>query len=189
MPVLITRDLLCKIMKQYDVSEDFWHVLSAFGRSPSASGGKASGFKAWQEPGQCDSTNFVSRVISCLRLIDREAHCFYRFQYIENNNRSKTDPWSPRHTGVYHLQKPGFDMYLIIQPTDDSVFEQQLLELSSRDAPSSQMLEEILAEPLTIHAMLLLFYLDNWRGPLRDFDKQIEKTVSRIARYSESLTS
>ena len=108
----------------------------------------------------------------------------YRLQYVERNQRSKSTPWSFRHTGVYHLHKPDFDFFLLVHSTSDSAIEQQLIRMTDGDASSEQLRNQVVQNPSSLHNMLLAAYSDNWQALSRDYDKQIAKTVSRSNRSS-----
>ncbi|KAL9615926.1 MAG: hypothetical protein Q9160_009138 [Pyrenula sp. 1 TL-2023] len=105
-------------------------------------------------------------------LID-DQDTFYQFRYAEENNRSLSIPWSQRQTGVYHQHSADVDLWILLNPTNESVVERQLKCLA--DLPHSTAIKKIAEDPYQLHILILESYLRNWRWYLQWLDEKFEK--------------
>ena len=92
---------------------------------------------------------------------------------MERNNRSKTNPWSLRHTGVYHHHSKELDLWILLHSVQDSVAEKKLLALEKDKVELNRLLED----PFRIHLLLASSYYPNWRWYLRDLGRQFNEKV------------
>ena len=102
----------------------------------------------------------------------------YQLQYVEENHRSLDRPWSIRHTGVYHHHsaKDAFDLFIFLNPMDESVLEQQLAAYT-QPGFSQDSLASICAAPMRLHTLPFAAYVHNWRWCLRYWGKQFGERV------------
>lgn len=102
----------------------------------------------------------------------------YQLQYVEENHRSRDRPWSIRHTGVYHhhSSKDTFDLFIFLNPMDESVLEQQLAAYT-QPRFSQYTLASICADPMRLHVLPFAAYVHNWRWCLRYWGKQFGERV------------
>jgi hypothetical protein len=94
------------------------------------------------------------------------SHLSYQVRYVEENHRGGQDPWSLRHTGIYHhhnVVKNGLDVFILLHPVREPVIESQLSALE-RDAA---IRKDLCANPFLLHTWLFTNYFDNWRWYLR----------------------
>ncbi|QDS67852.1 hypothetical protein FKW77_007579 [Venturia effusa] len=95
----------------------------------------------------------------------------YQLNYVEENRRGGYDPWSFRHTGVYHRHTSNSDLFILLHPTQDSIFEDHLLsmlginliEISTEPIASAALADD----PYRLHSLVLASFLDNWRWYFR----------------------
>lgn len=126
-PLQITSDLLCKILRKYDVHPDFFRVVLSFGEEPHLA--EASSGNLAIHPSGADRTGMwtrskenQSKKLSCHPDIS------YQINYVEENLRKGQDPWSFRHTGVYHRHSPDLDLFILLHPNQYSVIEARLFQ-------------------------------------------------------------
>lgn len=152
-PLQITSDLLCKILRKYDVHPDFFRVVLSFGEEPHLA--EASSGNLAIHPLGADRTDIS-----------------YQINYVEENLRKGQDPWSFRHTGVYHRHSPDLDLFILLHPNQYSVIEARLFQrLGIAPEPTSY---QILPnwnfndqEPYRLHLLVLSSFFDNWRWYFR----------------------
>src|ERR1700761_8576148 len=95
----------------------------------------------------------------------------YLTRYAEENHRSRTTPWSVRHTGVYHYHSAAtdFDLFILLHPVPNSVLEQQLATLDI------SAIATIFTNPFTFHFLPFSSYLSNWRWYFRHLGEDFER--------------
>src|SRR6266536_4421292 len=93
----------------------------------------------------------------------------YQLRYAEENHRSPKTPWSVRQTGVYHQHddKSKFDLWILLNPSGESVIESQLEELESPEPAPNAALARICDDAFRLHVLICASYVDNWRWYLR----------------------
>jgi hypothetical protein len=96
---------------------------------------------------------------------------------VEENQRSGSDPWSIRQTGIYHYHSAidHFDFYLVLNPyvLEKCFLEQQFLYLIKSKAARESLLEN----PYRLHLLPFASYVDNWRWYFRHLGKEFSKMV------------
>lgn len=118
--------------------------------------------------------NFFERLTTSYCTVDISYVC----RYFEENGR-KRNPYSDRHTGVYHLQSRDIDLFVILQPTtyEKSVVDQKIIELSDGSNAAQSELQAICDEPMRIHSLVFRTYLGLWRPYLRHLGNGIGEEV------------
>lgn len=112
--------------------------------------------------------------------------CWFRLQYMELNGREGSiNPWSIRHTAIYHkLEQDGKQHIIVINPCKNSVFEQKLRDLRLDQLYDHEMMMDIHTghipvEPAALLLLLLLdTYLNNWRAYKAERWHAYERVVS-----------
>ncbi|KAL8717865.1 MAG: hypothetical protein Q9225_004934 [Loekoesia sp. 1 TL-2023] len=167
-PLRITDALMRKLLTFYKVDSHFLNVLFSFGIAPHLS--------------ESGSSNISSR---CTR--DGSRSLSYQLRYCEENFRSKIQPYSPRQTGIYHRHAAGhdFDLFIILNPLDESLLETQLLDLSK----SKETAAELCQHPYRLHLLPFALYIDNWRWYFRHLGAGFEKQNDRIMTVGLDTTA
>ena len=175
-----------KILTYYQVDPEFLPVLFSFGDGPHVAEGSSSNLSIQPTAGsdRSQSSRCVIRSLSG-PLLTTEVEIAYQIRHVEENRRPGRDPWSLRHTGVYHHHTTDFDLWILLQPVEDSVIEKRLLDLqtlATRTAAELEKikldLERICTTPFRLHALIFNSYLDNWRWYFRHLGDRFEKEVS-----------
>jgi len=112
----------------------------------------------------------------------------YQIRYREQNHRSGPDPWSLRHTGVYHYHTPESDLWIILNPIKESPVETRLLELERLPANSAEV-RRICDNPFLLHTLLFSSYFGNWRWYFRSLGDDFEKKVCSYLRFCAMTTT
>jgi hypothetical protein len=83
---------------------------------------------------------------------------------VEKNNRGGENPWSLRHTGIYHnAQRPGPHIIILLHPTRNPVIETQIAALENDAAKRKAFCDN----PSALHVWLFAHYFDSWRWYFR----------------------
>jgi hypothetical protein len=99
---------------------------------------------------------------------------------VEENFREGADPWSFRHTGVYHSHTQKHDLFILLHPHQDSLLEDRLLSilrLSSKVENRQTDYSNLYQNPYQIHQLILSSYTDNWRWYFRYLGDQFAREV------------
>lgn len=94
--------------------------------------------------------------------------CWYQLKHAEKNDRSKTESWSLRQTGVYHKydMEKNFNLLLLFHPSKYSAFEETLLQFSGI-SPREGIASQILRDAWCIHVFLVETCSRNWNEHIR----------------------
>ncbi|KAL1979978.1 hypothetical protein VTN96DRAFT_4843 [Rasamsonia emersonii] len=161
-PLMITSELMCHILRRHKVHPDFLHVLLSFGEEPHVA-----------EAGSSHSSAGSS---SSQRKGAPSSHISYQMNYVEENFRDPHNPWSFRHTGVYHQHQHDdhplqFDLFVLLHPNQSSVLDAQVLEWLGIDPSKTPLATSSstsdMPDPERLHLLVLSSFLDNWRWYLR----------------------
>ena len=89
----------------------------------------------------------------------------YQLRYVEQNQRSGRDPWSLRHTGIYHHHERtgAVDVVVLLHPIRDPVIENTIATLELDPVKRNLLCRT----PFLLHTWLFDCYSDNWRWYLR----------------------
>ena len=87
-------------------------------------------------------------------------------------------PWSVRQTGVYHHHsaQDAFDLFILLHPIEDSLFEQQVTNLAMPQSSQAE-LASLVENPYRMHIMPFALYLDNWRWYFRSLGERFQEKV------------
>lgn len=167
-----------EILMEYHVDSAFLPILFSFGDEPHlAESGATNVVTNKLEHGQHSESPWGRTLKGTPS--DRCPDISYQLQYVEENHRSRDRPWSIRHTGVYHHHSPKntFDLFILLNPMDESILEQQLTAYTQPHF-SQHMLASICAHPMRLHVLPFAAYVHNWRWCLRYWGKQFGERVS-----------
>lgn len=142
-----------KLLHHYQVDPNFLRVIFSFGEEPHVAESSSCFLSIRSEP---DSL---------------ETEISYQLNYVEENHRMGHDPWSFRHTGVYHRHTSDFDLFILLHPTEDSILEAHLLsmlgvsliEILTKPPVSAKIVDD----PYRLHSLVMCSFLDNWRWYFR----------------------
>ncbi|KAL8626258.1 hypothetical protein Q9189_008063 [Teloschistes chrysophthalmus] len=100
-------------------------------------------------------------------------YCTYDLQYIEDNKRSKENPWSVRHLGVYRHRDPlsNFDLWILLCPSPDGPVQRMLDALLQSNQDT---LQDLCDDPFRLHVLLNHHYSCKMQWYLRALGEQIE---------------
>ena len=165
-PLQISRELLLKALTRYNVPADFLSIVISFGDDPHLSEGSSSNMSI---VGSVDSDQCRYK---CLGFeVDRLTNLAisYQINYVEENDRKGEDPWSRRHTGVFHHHGSKESIWILLFPTQEKYckVESQLRQLEAGTSDAQAVLEAIITNPLRLHMFLFSSYFENWRWYLR----------------------
>ncbi|KUJ15959.1 uncharacterized protein LY89DRAFT_587507 [Mollisia scopiformis] len=152
-PLQITSILTRKILHKYKVHPDFLRVLFSFGEEPHIA--------------EASSNNLAIHSPRAGETLD----ITYQVNYVEENLRKGKDPWSFRHTGVYHHHTPDFDLFILLHPINNSVLEDRLLKMLEVDQSVKPKVSQIPAfckDPYRLHLLVMSSFFDNWRWYFRN---------------------
>ena len=152
MPLNVSEPSMRQILTRYQINPAFLSILFSFGSEPHL-------------------TETGNNSLHNIKRPDGSRELCYLTRYAEENHRSRTTPWSVRHTGVYHLHSSTtpFDLFILLHPCPNSILEQQLFSLP----PSS--LDSVLANPFILHFLPFSSYLGNWRWYFRHLGEDFER--------------
>lgn len=142
-----------KLLHHYRVDPNFLRIVFSFG----------------EEPNLSESSSCFLSVRSEQKT--QETEISYKLNYVEENRREGFDPWSYRHTGVYHRHTLESDLFILLHPNQNSVLESHLLsmlgiglvDIPTEIAVSTRLVED----PYRLHIVVLCSFLDNWRWYFR----------------------
>ncbi|CAN9463747.1 unnamed protein product [Alternaria alternata] len=139
----ITNSLLEHLFDQYRIAYDFADVVASFGQDPNiAEGSSSNATIRAQALGDCDLV--------------------YQIRYVEQNRRGGQDPWSLRHTGVFHRYDE-IDTVVLLHsirtPSVETVMKALETDVAAR--------ADFCNSPFLIHTWLFRQYFDNWRWYFR----------------------
>lgn len=110
----------------------------------------------------------------------------YQMNYVEENFRDPHNPWSFRHTGVYHQHQHDdhplqFDLFVLLHPNQSSVLDAQVLEWLGIDPSKTPLATSSstsdMPDPERLHLLVLSSFLDNWRWYLRYLGERFNDAV------------
>lgn len=109
---------------------------------------------------------------------DKAQDISYQIRYAEENHRSRDRPWSVRQTGVYHHHsaKGSFDLFILLHPIENSLFEQQVTGLAVMQSSQAELMS-LVENPYRMHLMPFALYLDNWRWYFRYLGEEFQDKV------------
>lgn len=139
----ITNSLLEHIFEQYRIPYDFADVVASFGQNPNIAEGSSSNtaIRA-KSPGDCNLS--------------------YQIRYVEQNQRGGQDPWSFRHTGVFHRYDE-VDTIVLLHPIRAPPVETVIAAMETDPVARA----EFCSNPFLLHTWLFRQYFDNWRWYFR----------------------
>lgn len=151
-PLNITAPLLEVLFGEYGLTAAFADVVASFGEEPNLAEGRSNNASV-----RTDKDGFVT--------------VSYQARYVELNGRGGENPWSLRHTGVYHqLKATGeTDMVVLLHPVRKPILEQMIARL--RDDGARR--RELCGSPVQLHEMLYGCYFDNWRWYMRHLGSRV----------------
>jgi hypothetical protein len=94
--------------------------------------------------------------------------------------RKGRDPWSFRHTGIYHHHTSDFDLYILLHPNQHSVLEAHLLKILGLDSSTESNQLQLSAfnqDPYRLHLLVFSSFFDNWRWYFRYLGNQFAREV------------
>jgi hypothetical protein len=153
-PLDITHSLLEQVFQEWKVPADFADVVASFGQDPDLAEGSSNNATIHTKPsGDCD--------------------LLYQIRYVEENRRGGKDPWSRRHTGVFHHHDlaGGPDVFILLHPIRAPIAESALLSLKHHPSERAEVCEN----PFTLHTQLFTEYFDNWRWYFRYLGDRFSK--------------
>ncbi|OSS48593.1 hypothetical protein B5807_06931 [Epicoccum nigrum] len=110
-----------------------------------------------------------------LRSVLTENQCEFGwvYKYSESKKVDSGNPWCIRHTGLYHVFdiKHRKNTVFILSPSPTARFITHL----KRAIQHAQVRSAILANPFTIHSMLISCHLSTWRGYLEYHETELLK--------------
>jgi hypothetical protein len=116
----------------------------------------------------------------------------YQVNYFEKNHRGVNNPWSFRHTGVYHQHSTNGDLFVILHSNEHPVFEQRLQALVNvqpsdnameteltgpQERPFPTNILDLCTNPHLLHVLVISSVIDNFRWYLRFISDQWDDEV------------
>lgn len=108
-----------------------------------------------------------------------------------NGRGDATNPWSLRHTAIYHNLDPyGRQHVIVLNPCEGSVFEQRLRNLRLSSLYDHEVMMSVngghmSVEPVALLLLLLLeTYLSNWKAYKTERWRAYERVVSMLSKRS-----
>jgi hypothetical protein len=139
----ITNSLLEHVFDKYRIPYDFADVVASFGQDPNiAEGSSSNATVRAQALGDC---NLV-----------------YQIRYVEQNRRGGQDPWSFRHTGVFHRYDEVDTVVLLHSIRTPSV--ETIMKALETDVVARA---DFCNNPFLLHTWVFRQYFDNWRWYFR----------------------
>lgn len=139
----ITNSLLEHIFEQYHIPYDFADVVASFGQDPNIAEGSSS--------------NAAIRA----KALD-DCNLLYQIRYVEQNRRGGQDPWSFRHTGVFHCYDE-VDTIVLLHPIRTPSVESVIAAMEKDPVARAGFCNN----PFLLHTWLFRQYFDNWRWYFR----------------------
>lgn len=183
-PLQITSEIMRKMLFNYNVHPDFLRVLFSFGEEPHIAEASSNNL-AIHSPIEGETCMYQSNTIRTVKRQSSELtwcglDITYQINYVEENLRKGKDPWSFRHTGIYHHHTPDFDLFIILHPINNSILETQLLKMLEVDQATKPKVSHIPAfckDPYRLHLLVMSSFFDNWRWYFRDLGDAFKKEV------------
>ncbi|KAL5360087.1 hypothetical protein BJX96DRAFT_164899 [Aspergillus floccosus] len=156
-PLLITADLMGRIMQTHKVDPSFLHVLLSF-----------------NEPIYTSTTGARNAIVSSPDGSD--SYTSYQMFYVEAKNRGRPKPIvSFRRTGVYHHRRANKDLFILLHPNEHSKFDIRLQDfIGVHQARSTTSLSSFIERPSILHSILFSTFTDNWRWYICNLGEQFE---------------
>jgi hypothetical protein len=171
-------------LRKYEVHPDFFRVVLSFGEEPHPA--EASSGNLAIHPSDGDRIGMSTRVeeVQAKKKLRCHPEISYQINYVEENLRKGQDPWSFRHTGVYHRHSPDLDLFILLHPNQHSVIEARLFQRLgiAPETPSYQLLPNWNfndQESYRLHLLVLSSFFDNWRWYFRYLGDQFSDEVWR----------
>lgn len=162
-PLQVTSELMRKILSKYHIHADFARIIFSFGEAPN-----------YAEASSSSSSN-----VSIRTSLEGVTEASYEIRYVEENKREGQDPWSLRHTGVYHRHDSELDVFVLLHPMEANVAEKRLLKLIETPEENLEELKRITQNPFRLHLLLFSSYFDNWRWYFRHLGKEFSRTNNK----------
>ena len=165
-----------KVLTRYQVDPTFLSVLFSFGEPPHLA---ESGSSNIASTASSDGSHSKGCLLDSIEFCANDPpKVSYQIRYAEENHRLPDVPWSVRQTGVYHhhFAKNDFDLFILLHPIENSLFEQQLTRLSTTQSSRAE-LESLVENPYRIHIMPFTLYLENWRWYFRYLGEKFQEKV------------
>ncbi|KAF2671065.1 hypothetical protein BT63DRAFT_207541 [Microthyrium microscopicum] len=145
-PLQITSSSMQSLLKEYDVHPEFLKTVLAFGIEPNVADCASSTL----------NVKWPSETRSCIS---------YLLNYVEENHRNPSKPWSFRRTAVYHDQQADFDFFLLLHPNNTDTFSRRVERLFMPSIPREVNLDaqKLALDPSRLHLLVLSSYVENWR--------------------------
>lgn len=101
---------------------------------------------------------------------------------MERNQRAGAiNPWSTRHTAIYcNVNRSGTQSIILVNPSENSTFEQKVLGLRLEDEIQAKLYQEGLDNLKILLLLLLETHLYTWKDYLADRWDAYEEAVSWI---------
>ncbi|KAH7134921.1 hypothetical protein B0J11DRAFT_424563 [Dendryphion nanum] len=147
-PLQITNDLLEYIIDTYEIHHSVADVIASFGYDPNKAEGSSNNNTIHVGPSSCEIS--------------------YQIRYVEQNKRSKLNPWSLRHTGVYHHHSATSetDTMLLLHPVLEPAFRTKIRALQDDIFDRGALC----SNPFLLHTWLFSQYFCHWRWYYRYLD-------------------
>ncbi|KAF1846865.1 uncharacterized protein K460DRAFT_49333 [Cucurbitaria berberidis CBS 394.84] len=145
-PLEVTQALLEHVFEVHHVHHEFSNVVASFGQNPNlAEGSSNNAIITRKLSGDCDLS--------------------YQIRYVEKNQRGGQDPWSLRHTGVFHHHSStgGIDVIILLHPIRMPLAETAIKSLQNDPTTRAGFCDN----PFLLHTLLFSQYFDNWRWYFR----------------------
>ncbi|KAL8732313.1 MAG: hypothetical protein Q9181_004015 [Wetmoreana brouardii] len=141
LPLRLTESLFQKFLFRYQIDPSLLPVLFATGEAPHPA-----------ERGGSHFASSYSQQPRKMKISDLQ-YCAYDLQYIEENKRSKENPWSTRHIGIYHHWDPvsDFNLWVLLCPNADGPVQRILGALQHADRKT---LQHFCDDPFRFHRLL-----------------------------------
>lgn len=139
----ITDSLLEQIFEEYCIPCDFEDVVASFGQDPNIAEGSSN------------NAAIRARALGPCDLI-------YQIRYVEQNRRGGQDPWSFRHTGVFHRHDE-VDTFVLLHPIRAPSIEAVITAMETDPAARADFCNN----PFLLHTWLFREYFGNWRWYFR----------------------
>ncbi|XTI91235.1 hypothetical protein V2W45_1471055 [Cenococcum geophilum] len=156
-PLDVSNKMLSEILKHQCVQEEFIEVIRSFRYREAPTEEAFCGHWSWK-------TSLNRDEIS------------YTFKYPERRGRPSGEPWSIRQTAVYqgidHQSK--HSCWILLHPKYKSVAGVRLKDALSMDGRA----QELVAQPLQQHIMLISAYFANWRDYMEHYEEELLSIVS-----------
>lgn len=100
------------------------------------------------------------------------------------------NPWSFRHTGIYHHHSSQLDLFIILHPNEESILDTRLCEWLgvTSDTSSLEGISSLQREPNSLHLFVLSSFLDNWRWYLRHLGERFSEMVGKTLEWQRRLS-